>query len=92
MPKSNTKKKTTPVGYTPPSDVPVERAESPEEARRRSLHEGQYTLKQLIEKLQTIAKEAGEDVPCWTIEFGGITRLYEVDYEKGTGVVMGQMF
>ncbi len=91
MPKSS-KKTTTSQGYTPPSNVPVERAETPEETRRRSFHEGQYTLKQLIEELQTIAKKEGDDVPCWTIEFGGLTRLYEVDYEKGTGVVFGSMY
>ncbi len=85
MPKNSTK------GYTPPSNVSVEKAESPKE-RSQSLDERQITLKQLIEQLQTIAKEAGEDVPCWTIEFGGLTRLYDVDYEKGTGVVFGSMY
>ncbi len=89
MPKSNTKKNSSAAGYTPPSNVPVERAESPEV---RQAVKGQYTLKQLIQELQKIAKEVGEDVPCWTIEFGGLTRLYEVEYEKGTGVVMGQMY
>ncbi len=91
MPKSNTKKNTSTSAYTPPSNVSVEKAESPKE-RSQSLDERQITLKQLIEQLQTIAKEAGEDVPCWTIEFGGLTRLYDVDYEKGTGVVFGSMY
>lgn len=90
MPKSNTKKSSG-QGYTPPTNVPVERAESPD-SRRESFDEKQLTLKQLIEKLQTIAKEAGKDVPCWTIEFGGLTRLYDVDYEKETGVVFGSMY
>jgi hypothetical protein len=85
MPKNSTK------GYTPPSNVSVEKAESPKE-RSQSLDERQITLKQLIQQLQTIAKEAGEDVPCWTIEFGGLTRLYDVEYEKGTGVVFGSMY
>jgi hypothetical protein len=89
MPKKSTKKNSSTTGYTPPSDIQVEKAESP---KVREAADGQYTLKQLIQKLQTIAKEEGEDLPCWTIEFGGLTRLYEVDYEKGTGVVMGQMF
>ncbi len=88
--KTSTKKKnTSTAGYTPPSDAPVERAESP---NVREAAVGQYTLKKLIEELQKIAKEEGEDVPCWTIEFGGLTRLYDVDYEKGTGVVFGSMY